>query len=195
MAEKAYTTFQISKICHVTHRTVLSWINQGKINAFRTPGGHSRVCEKDLKKFLDEFNIPFPDDLKTTKVEILVVDDEEDILVLIEKYLISDQDLKEKITVSTCRNGVDALMKIGKTPPDIMVLDICLPNIDGYEVCERIRSNPDTKGVCILAISGHNIDVTQDKILEAGANEFLPKPFEMATLKDSIVKLMENILD
>lgn len=195
MAEKAYTTFQISKICHVTHRTVLSWINQGKIRAFKTPGGHSRVCEGDLKVFLEEYNIPFPDDMKTTKVDVLIVDDEDEILFLIEKYLTKTVEFADKIRVNKCKNGVDALMMVGKNPPDIMILDICLPNIDGYEVCRRIRSNEDTKDVCILAISGHNVEVTREAIIEAGANDFLPKPFDMDVLGASMKKLLQNIID
>ena len=105
MAEKAYTTFQISKICHVTHRTVLSWINQGRIGAFRTPGGHSRVCEGDLKKFLEEYNIPFPSDMKSTKLGLLIVDDEENISFLIEKYLLKEKTFKDRLNVSQCTNG------------------------------------------------------------------------------------------
>jgi len=194
MKEKAYTTFQISKICNVTHRTVLSWINQGKIKAFKTPGGHSRVREKDLRSFLIEYKIPLPDDMKPKKIEILVIDDEKEILFLIQRNLSEDELLKDKITVTTCENGLDAMMLIGKKAPNIIVLDVCLPNLNGYEVCERIRTNQDLKNVYIIAITGQDIDETANKILSAGANEFLAKPFEMSKLRKSIKEALTSDL-
>jgi len=190
MKDKAFTTFQISKICKVTHRTVLSWINQGKIKAFKTPGGHSRVREKDLRSFLIEYEIPLPDDMKKKTTNILVVDDEKEILFLIQKNLTEDAVMKDKIEVATCENGLDAMMEIGKNPPEIIILDICLPNLNGYEVCQRIRSNPDLKNVYIIAISGQNIEGTSEKILSAGANIFLAKPFEMSDLRTMIQKVL-----
>jgi excisionase family DNA binding protein len=190
MKDRAYTTFQISKICKVTHRTVLSWINQGKIKAFKTPGGHSRVREKDLRSFLVEYGIPLPDDMQKKLINILVVDDEKEILFLIQKNLTEDETLKEKITVATCESGLDAMMAIGKTPPEVIILDICLPNLNGYEVCQRIRSNPDLKNTFIIAISGEYVENASHKILAAGANEFLSKPFEMAELRKMIQKVI-----
>jgi excisionase family DNA binding protein len=194
MRDKAYTTFQISKICDVTHRTVLSWINQGKIKAFKTPGGHSRVREKDLRTFLIEYQIPLPEDMKSQKIEILVIDDEKEILYLIQKNLTDDEFLNNKINVTTCDNGLDAMMMIGKKPPQLIVLDICLPNLSGYEVCERIRHNPDLKNVFIIAMTGHDADDTAKKILSAGANEFLAKPFEMSALRRVIQKALTGDL-
>lgn len=190
MKDRAYTTFQISKICKVTHRTVLSWINQGKIKAFKTPGGHSRVREKDLRSFLVEYGIPLPDDMQKKLINILVVDDEKEILFLIHKNLTEDETLKEKITVTMCESGLDAMMAIGKTPPEVIILDICLPNLNGYEVCQRIRSNPDLKNTFIIAISGEYVENASHKILAAGANEFLSKPFEMAELRKMIQKVI-----
>lgn len=194
MRDKAFTTFQISKICKVTHRTVLSWINQGKIKAFKTPGGHSRVNEKDLHSFLVEYKIPLPEDMQAAQVEVLVVDDEKEILFLIKKSLSEDEALKDKIVVTTCENGLDAMMLIGKSKPGIIVLDVCLPNLNGYEVCERIRSNPELKDVSIIAISGQNLPDAREKILAAGAHEFLAKPFEMSELKKAVKKALTGSL-
>jgi excisionase family DNA binding protein len=194
MSDKAFTTFQISKICKVTHRTVLSWINQGKIKAFKTPGGHSRVNEKDLKAFLIEYNIPLPESMHASPVEVLVVDDEKEILFLIKKSLCEDEALQNKIIVNTCENGLDAMMHIGKSKPGIIVLDVCLPNLNGYEVCERIRSNPELKDVCIIAISGQNLPDTREKILSAGAHAFLAKPFEMSEIKKAVKRALTGCL-
>lgn len=194
MNRKAYTTFQISKICNVTHRTVLSWINQGKIKAFKTPGGHSRVREEDLFDFLKQYNIPIPATLKELTVDVLIVDDEPDILSLIEQNILQHAELKNRVVTHKSQNGIDALMYVGKNTPRIVILDICLPHIDGFEICKRIRENKETSDCYIIAISGYNCEESQKKALAAGANEFFPKPFNFNDLCSSVAVIVKKAL-
>ena len=186
MAEKAYTTFQISKFCNVNHRTVLTWIKQGKLSAFRTPGGHSRVRETDLLAFFKSFNIPIPDELEKTKQHILIVDDEEPILELVEEALCSAADLADQVQITKCSNGIDALMLVGKELPDLLILDIFMPNLDGFEVCKRLRSNPDSREIEIIVISGKLVGDTKAHVLEAGADDVIAKPFTVEQLQEKV---------
>lgn len=177
----------------MNHRTVLSWIKQDKIKAFKTPGGHSRVREKDLVSFLKEYDIPLPDAIEAKVPVVLVVDDEPQITKMISKALTSDNEFSAGLQVEISTNGIDALMKIGKNPPDIIILDVCMPNLDGIEVCKRIRANPDTKDIEIIAMSGINVEQTQKDIMAAGADDFIGKPFEIEELLKKILNTLKHV--
>jgi len=78
---KTYTTFYISKICDVYPTTVANWIDEGKLKAFTTPGGHRRVSADDLKEFLKKYNMPVPEKLFSNgKKKVLAVDDDKAVL-------------------------------------------------------------------------------------------------------------------
>src|SRR5262245_61612745 len=76
--EKTYTTFQIAEICGVRPTTIIKWVKQNRIKAYVTPGGHRRIQETDLLKFLKYYHFPIPENLghEATKKKILVIDDE-----------------------------------------------------------------------------------------------------------------------
>ena len=84
--EKAYTTFEAAKICHVTHHSIKNWIKQGLIKASRTPGGHYRILESDLDSFREQYDM-FPRDKGSSKKRVMIVDDDPDALALMEKIL------------------------------------------------------------------------------------------------------------
>jgi len=84
--QKAYTTFEAAKVCHVTHHSIKNWIKQGLIKASRTPGGHYRILEKDLDLFREQFDM-FPRDKGFGHRQIMIVDDDPDALVLMERLL------------------------------------------------------------------------------------------------------------
>jgi excisionase family DNA binding protein len=186
MTEKAYTTFQISKFCNVNHRTVLYWINKNKVKAFRTPGGHSRVREADLREFLVKHDIPLPTELRNEKNHVLIVEDEVMMLDLLEQALMQDKELACSVKVSKCTSGIDALLLMGKDPVDLIILDVFMPHLDGYEVCRRIRRNTATKDVEILAVSGNMTDEVRNKIMSCGADDCLAKPFVIADLQAKV---------
>ena len=61
MAHKVLTTHQVAKECNVHHTTVINWVTEGKLKAYTTPGGHRRISEEDLVKFMKKYEIPIPD--------------------------------------------------------------------------------------------------------------------------------------
>ncbi len=103
---------------------------------------------------------------------ILVVDDEPDILELIRHNL-----LRSGFVVSTAESGEEALQKIGRQPPQLLVLDLMLPGIDGLEVARRLKKNPRTAGlpIVMLTAKGEEKDVVTG--LECGADDYVTKPF------------------
>jgi DNA-binding response OmpR family regulator len=100
---------------------------------------------------------------------ILLVDDEPNILELIKLYTVS-----EHYNVETARTGTDALARFAALKPDLVVLDLMLPEIDGWEVCRRIRRDSD---VPIIMLTARTDDVDKIVGLELGADDYLSKPF------------------
>src|SRR6188472_58883 len=126
---------------------------------------------------MKENGIP-TDALESGKRKALVVDDDEELVELIRDALESDG----RFEVRVANNGFDAGMMVKEYHPDIIVLDVMLPDINGKEVCERVRSDASLDDVKIICISGM---VENDKIAElksAGANDFMQKPFEIESL-------------
>jgi excisionase family DNA binding protein len=178
MARRSYfTTFEISRICQVNPTTVQNWIKEKKLQAFVTPGGHRRVRLEDLIAFMKQYGMPIPPELDDRRRLVLIVDDDEDILELLTTALQADDGGLE---VVQARDGVEALLLIGERKPDLLILDILLPGMNGIEVCQKLRSGPGTRGIKIAAVTGDPSPDTRKRVLEAGADLFFAKPFDMA---------------
>jgi two-component system phosphate regulon response regulator PhoB len=108
---------------------------------------------------------------------ILVVDDEEDILELVRYNL-----AKDGYEVALAATGEEALAAMAAHPPDLLVLDLMLPGLDGLEVCRRVRSDPRTAPVCIVMLTakGQEADIVAG--LELGADDYVTKPFSPRVL-------------
>jgi class 3 adenylate cyclase len=112
---------------------------------------------------------------------VLVVDDD-----ALNRRLVTATLAKEGIRTSSANDGAEALKAIEAEPPDVVLLDIEMPGIDGFEVLERIKADEATRHLPVIMISG--LDDTQSVVrcLEAGADDFLPKPFDAAILRARI---------
>ena len=119
--------------------------------------------------------------------EILIVDDEPSIVVPIQ-FLMEQQGY----SVLVAENGEDALDAIYKYKPDLILLDIMLPRIDGYEVCEIVRLNPEYRNVKIIFLTAKGREVEIAKGLALGANAYITKPFSNTQLIAKVKELLEN---
>src|SRR6187431_2231263 len=122
---------------------------------------------------------------KLSDCRVLLVDDAKanlDILV---------EGLKQDHKLSLALNGEMALEVAARTPPDLVLLDIVMPGMDGYEVCRRLRLMPETAEVPIMFLS--SLEEVQNKTrgFEAGANDYLTKPFEMLEVKARVRSLLK----
>ena len=120
--------------------------------------------------------------------EILIVDDEPSIVVPIQ-FLMEQQGY----SVIVAENGHDALDIIYKYIPDLILLDIMLPGIDGYEVCEIVRLNPKLRGVKIIFLTAKGREVEIAKGLALGADAYITKPFSNAELVAKVKTVLDNI--
>ena len=120
--------------------------------------------------------------------EILIVDDEPSIVVPIQ-FLMEQQGY----SVIIAGNGHDALDMIYKYIPDLVLLDIMLPGIDGYEVCEIVRLNPKLRSVKVIFLTAKGREVEIAKGLALGADAYITKPFSNAELVAKVKTVLDNI--
>ena len=188
MAKAPLTTGEIAKYCHVTHRAVLKLVVAGKLKAYRTPGMHSRVEVEDFLKFLSEYRMPIPSEFSSNndKKKILIVDDDKGMVHAIKRVLM----MSGKFDIGTAYDGFDAGRKFAEFKPDLVLLDIKMPGLDGYEVCSLIRKDTASKNVKILAMSGIMDEEGAKKIMKLGADDYLAKPFGNQTLKKKVEELL-----
>ena len=188
MARRSFlTTFEISEICEVNPTTVQNWVRENKLRAFVTPGGHRRVRREDLIVFMKKFGMPLPRGLENEHRLVLVVDDEQDICNLLVSLIESSG---ENLEVAAVHSGVEALLFIGERKPDLVILDIMIPGMNGIDVCQKLRSNPSTENIKVVAITGSHNPEIKDRILDAGADLFCTKPLDLISFRDQCLELI-----
>ena len=188
MATKTvFTTGEAAKICKVSQQTIIRCFDSGQLKGFRVPGSRFRRIPRDaLYSFMRDNGIP-TDALESGKRKVLIVDDDEELVELIADVL--DRDGRFEVRIAN--NGFDAGMVVKEYRPDLIVLDVMLPDINGKEVCQRVRCDKAMDDVRIICISGM---VEEDKVAElraAGADDFLHKPFEVDKLIERMCHLLE----
>jgi excisionase family DNA binding protein len=182
-----FTTGEAAKICKVSQQTIIRCFDSGQLKGFRVPGSRFRRIPRDqLFNFMRDNGIP-TDSLESGKRKVLVVDDDRDLVELIVDVLERDG----RFETRTVNNGFDAGMMVKEYRPDLIVLDVMLPDINGKEVCQRVRNDSSLDEVKIICISGM---VEEDKVSElkaAGANDFLQKPFDTERLIERLCALLD----
>lgn len=172
---RIFTTVEVARRCGVTQRAVIYWIEQGKLEAYRTPGGHRRVEEPDLLAFMEQHGIGTRGNgTKARGVRILVVDDDPEFVAMI-RGVIEEED--DRYQVDSASSGFEAGCLVAEWQPDLVLLDVLMPDMDGIEVCKRIKRDPVQRRIRIVAVSAVLDPKAKEQILAAGAEEFLHKPF------------------
>jgi excisionase family DNA binding protein len=182
-----FTTGEAAKICKVSQQTIIRCFDNGQLKGFRVPGSRfRRIPREALYKFMKDNGIP-TDALESGKRKVLLVDDDAELVELMTKVLEEDG----RFEVRIASNGFDAGMMVKEYRPDLIVLDVMLPDINGKEVCHRVRADTSLEDVRILCISGM---IEEDKVHElklSGADDFLHKPFDIEELIDRMCNLLE----
>lgn len=182
-----FTTGEAAKICKVSQQTIIRCFDSGQLKGFRVPGSRfRRIPREQLFNFMRDNGIP-TDALESGKRKVLLVDDDLELVELLTDVLERDG----RFEVRSVNNGFDAGMMVKDYRPDIIVLDVMLPDINGKEVCQRVRNDKEMDDVRIICISGM---VEEDKVGElraAGADDFMHKPFEVERLVSRMCQLLE----
>ncbi len=182
-----FTTGEAAKICKVSQQTIIRCFDNGSLKGFRVPGSRFRRIPRDLLyTFMKDNGIP-TDALESGKRKVLIVDDDQELVELMVDVFARDG----RFEIKTANNGFDAGMLVKEFRPDLVVLDVMLPDINGREVCQRVRLDPTMETVKIICISGM---IERDKIADlqaAGANDFMNKPFAVEALLERCCDMLE----
>jgi excisionase family DNA binding protein len=179
------TTSKAAKICGVARTTISKWIDKGELKAFVTPGGHRKIAEQDLEDFLRK-NGNRPSSKFRGKKRILIVDDNPDDIRLLEAAFLPASD---KYEVYAANSGFQAIYKIGEVKPHIVILDIVMPDMNGFEVCERIKKNSETKDIKIIIVTAYPDKMKEKEAHQCAADAFFRKPIDLKKMVKTILEL------
>lgn len=190
MRERTFTTFQVAEICGVAPSTVIHWVNRGQLSAYRTPGRHRRVQVSGLLIFLKKYGMPVPQELTGGPAErkkVLIVDDDAQVAGMVKKAFLRRSAFFEPRAVT---DGIEALVLVGQWRPDLVVLDVVMPVVDGLKVCASLKSDPQTRHIRIIAITGKKISDSSRQFLQKNADAYFAKPFNVVELLETAARLL-----
>ena len=183
------TVAKASEYCQVSPKTIINWVESGHIEAYKTVGGHRRINKNNLEAFMEKQGIPIPkDEMKDERRRILVVDDDPIIIETIVMALEEDQFDYEVISAS---DGFEAGLQVNHFKPHLLILDIMMPDIKGYEVCKIVKSNPETQDTKIVVLSAYLDEEKFKQMKEYGADVCFSKPLPLPQLKEEVARLLE----
>jgi len=192
MDEKPLTATQVAKMCFSSREGVINWVQSGKLKAYRTPigRGHYRILPSDLVKFLKKHSMPIPSELESFgSPRILIADDEPTVVAMIEKGI--QRFMPDAIT-ETSHDGFECLIMAGSMKPDIVILDLRMPQIDGIEVCKRLKSAKETAHVKVLIVTGYADNESTARMGREGVDDYIEKPIKLQQLEDKVRALLSS---
>ena len=186
-----FTTGEAAEVCNISQQTIIRCFDSGRLDGFRIPGSRFRRIPRDnLIKFMRDNGIPL-DNLnseKNGKVKVLIVDDDAEIVELMVDVLSRDG----RFDIQTAGSGYEAGLKTEQFRPDVIILDYMLPDVNGNIVCKTIKSNPNFESIRIIIVSGVANPEEVQELLDAGAIEFIKKPFNISDLVDRILQVVDK---
>ncbi|MFO8047527.1 MAG: response regulator [Desulfosudaceae bacterium] len=184
---EVWTIPKAAQRCSVTRMTMWRWVKSGLIKASVTPGGHYRIRRRDLEDFIIKNKMTDLSGQASSGRRILVVDDESMVRKVLYKTL-----SKLDFEVETVSDGFEAGVRTIRFQPDLIILDLVMPGMDGFEVCRFIKQDPATANIRILVLTGYNTSHELQQALDAGADDFLVKPVKLEILLEKIKKLVSR---
>ncbi len=186
--DEVFTVFKASNYCNVSSKTIINWVESGKIEAYKTVGGHRRIKRDDLENFMKKQGIPIPDEAPSgEKKRILVVDDDP---IIVETIVLALEEEEQDYDVISASDGFEAGLQVNHFKPHIVILDIMMPDIKGYEVCKKIKSNPETENTKIIVLSAYLDEEKFKEMKENGADACYSKPLPLPQLKDEVARFL-----
>jgi len=186
-----FTSGEAARICAVHINTIKGWVRKGEIDATHSPGGRWRIKGESLLRFLQRNDMLVPDELRESPCKILVIDDDPAVCELVRGAM--------KLSASPCEitgseDGYSGLIQIGEIKPDLLVLDIMMPGINGLEVLHRLRANPElASGMRILVLTGaKDSKLVVRNIKGAQPDAVLFKPVSVILLLETIQALLQS---
>ena len=175
--KETLSTTEVAHYCRVSVVHVNRWIKDGKLKSYRYPGGRNKISKKDFREFLENNGIPVIEEFFSSgrELKVLIGEDDPDFARAVRMMLL---DSYPDARVEIAGDGYEVLLRMGEFKPELLVLDLKMPRIDGLEVCERLKQRSNSSSCKILAVTGHTQAFSRKKVLASGADEYLVKPFD-----------------
>jgi excisionase family DNA binding protein len=181
------TPNEVAELMMVAPVTVRSWAQKGLLAAKVTPGGHRRFLKSEVERFMHESGF-IQEEVKPSALRILIVDDD----VVMSTYLQGIiEDFDKCFVTAIAGTGFEAGTKLHTFLPDMVLLDLMLPDIDGFNVCALIKNEIATQHIRVIAISGNTNPENVSRILEVGAERCISKPFAL----EDILQILSTAVD
>jgi excisionase family DNA binding protein len=156
--------------------TVRVWAQENKLPFITTPGGHRRFKQNDVDKFAQQHGAR-----KSSAYSILIVDDDEQHAELLSEYF---RYMPLDTSTYIAHDGFEAGQLINQINPDCVLLDLMMPGIDGFSVCQRIKGDPVTSNIRVIAMTGYTDLENVQRIMQAGAEQCLKKPISRQSINE-----------
>ena len=178
------TLGQAAEYLGVAQSTIRKWSDTGRLPAFYTPGGHRRFRQSDLDAFLSNSRGAPSTGLRSGPV-VLIVDDDARLREFVRVNLEMDG-----YTVREAANASEGLAALEEQPPDLILLDVMMPEVDGWEMLRRVRERHGVDSIPVIMFSGKVDEHTAETATERGAQAFFGKPFDPQQLIQSTKQLL-----
>jgi excisionase family DNA binding protein len=175
------TLGQAAKYLGVAQSTIRKWSDSGRLSAFYTPGGHRRFRREDLDSFLGGGSRPSG----RARPLILIVDDDQ----RLREYLRVNFEM-EGYLVREAASAAEGLEALDEEPPDLILLDVMMPQVDGWEMLSRVRERHGVESIPVVMFSGKVDEQSAEAARERGAQAFIGKPFDPQQLIASTKQLL-----
>lgn len=192
---KPVTVGRAADICGLDRTTIFRWVQRGKLCAHRTPGGHFRITLHDLITFARErgISLELPAEIAyDPPLRVLCVDDEEGVLLLYEQIFHAQFPGTE---VFVARDGIMGCVRVGAYAPDLIVVDLRMPNLDGLKFCEIMKQNRETEHLAIIVVSAYINSTVAHRLKMMGVDAVLAKPVETSELVRTIKRVNRHRLE
>ena len=188
MTQAIFTVPQAAKYCAIGRVTLWKYVKSGEVKASLTPGGHYRILKKDLEAFARKKGMyPLANYQPPKKNKILIVDGDREIREMFTRVLGF-----HKYETDTASDGFEAGAKVERLKPDLIILDLFMPGMDGFEVCRRLKEDPGSAGIKVLILTGYDSKQNKKQIMAQGADDYLVKPVDNTILFRHVEGLLNN---
>ena len=192
LREQAYdaaefcSTKQAATLLGVSHRTVQLWVESGVLQAWKTAGGHRRITLASVNRLVEQrsqaIQRPPAQSQARPQRKLLLVEDDATALRL---YELEIKGWGLPLEVVKASNGLEALIRIGETRPDVLITDLSMPGVDGFRMIRTLRADPTYGRMAIIVVSG----LDRQTIKSMGLPEDIPvftKPVPLAELRKAV---------
>jgi len=184
--KQSFSTSEVAAYCHVTPDTIRKWAEAGRIQVFKTPGGHRRIRRDDLLRFLNDNSIPVHNDLNEGGVRILVVEPEGSAVTVIRRFLDRSRNAFE---IDSATDAFEAGRKIVSTNPDVVFFDVRLPGVDAFDIFRLIAHSDEFSKMKVIALTPPADHDLAGRATESGAALSLRKHFTPDDLRRALARV------